>query len=138
MRTAYKLMPFVLTFLGFAARAEEWVSVWTPPKPANGGMESFVDATSIEVTPEVRRAKWQSVRWVSEEFADNYPLPPNAVSYIIVVSTFDCSKELMRDEQTTMYMGDGTNNAGVIRPSNWRKPVGATRAVFDFVCKSTH
>jgi hypothetical protein len=135
--SAFRLIPLVLTFLSFAAHAEEWRSVWTPPKSAGAGMESFVDATSIEVSPTVRRAKWRMTRWVSDALRDKYPLSPNGVSYVIVVSTFDCSKELMRDEQTTMYLGDGTNNAGAIKSGNWGKPAGATRAVFDFVCRAT-
>jgi hypothetical protein len=137
LRSAFGLIPLVLTFLSLAAHAEEWMSVWTPPKSASGGMESFVDATSIKVSPDVRRAKWRMVRWVSEAFRDKSPLLPNVVSYVIVVSTFDCSKELMRDEQTTMYLADGTNNAGAIKSGNWGKPAGATRAVFDFVCRAT-
>jgi hypothetical protein len=77
--------------------------------------ESFVDAASIDVTPDARRAKWRIVRWVSEAFRDKYPLPPNGVSYVIVVSTFDRSKELMPDEQTTMYLADGTNKRERVR-----------------------
>lgn len=34
--------------------------------------------------------------------------------------------------------GNGSNNAGAIGSSNWGEPIGATRAVFDFVCKATH
>jgi hypothetical protein len=137
-RTAFRLMPVVLLFVGVAAHAEEWVSVWTPPKPADGGMESFVDRASIAATPDNRRAKWRMVRWASESYAKEHPsaTKPVGVSFVIVVSTFDCGKELMRDEQTTMYYADGTNNAGAIGPSNWGTPVGATRAVYDFVCKA--
>lgn len=137
-RTVFKWMTLGLTFLAFGARAEEWVSVWTPPEPAVGGMESLVDATSIEVTSDLRRAKWRMVPWLRKDFADKVLIPSNVIKYIIVVSTFDCRKELMRDEQTTMYKGDGTNNAGAIGPSIWGKPAGATRAVFDFVCGTAH
>jgi len=101
-------------------------------------MESFVDRASIEATPENRRAKWRMVRWISESYAKEHPsaAKPVGVNFVMVVSTFDCGKALMRDEQTTMYYADGTNNAGAIRPSTWGTPVGATRAVYDFVCKA--
>jgi len=119
--------------------AEGWVSVWTPPKPADGGMESFVDPKSIEATPNNRRAKWRMARWVSESYLREHPLAakPVGVSYVIVASTFDCTKELMRDEQSTTYLADGTINTGEAKPGPWGKTVGATRAVFDFVCKAT-
>jgi hypothetical protein len=118
---------------------EEWVSVWTPPKPADGGMESSVDPKSVEATPNYRRAKWRMARWVSESYLKEYPsaAKPVGVSYIIVLSTFDCTKELMRDEQSTTYFADGTIKAGGAKPGPWGKTVGATRAVLDFVCKAT-
>jgi hypothetical protein len=118
---------------------EEWVSVWTPPKPADGGMESSVDPKSVETTPNYRRAKWRMARWVSESYLKEHPLAaePVGVSYIIVLSTFDCTKELMRDEQSTTYFANGTTKAGEAKPGPWGKTVGATRAVLDFVCKAT-
>jgi hypothetical protein len=119
--------------------AEEWVSVWTPPNPADGGMESFVAPKSIETTSNSRRAKWRMARWVSESYLKEHPLAakPVGISSITVVSTFDCRKELMGDEQSTTYFADGTVNAGPFGPSILTKPFGATRAVFDFVCKAT-
>jgi len=137
-RTAFRLIPVVLMFVGVGAHAEEWVSVWTPPEPAASGMESFVDQSSIQATPDYRRAKWRFVTWFSESYAKSHQLTanPRAVSFVIVVSTFDCGKDLMRDDQTTMYFADGTNNAGDIGSSFWGKPIAATRAVFDFVCKA--
>src|SRR5579859_1454299 len=84
-------------------------------------MESLLDATSIEVTFGLRRAKWRMVPWLRKDLADKVPIPSNVIKSVIVVSTFDCSKELMRDEQTPMYKGDGTNNAGAIGPSIWGK-----------------
>lgn len=117
----------------------EWVSVWTPPKPADGGMESFVHPASIEVVSDNRRAKWRMVRWVSDSYLKEHPLAgkPVGVSYVIVASTFDCTKELMRDEQSTTYFADGTINTSEAKPGPWGKTVGATRAVLDFVCKAT-
>jgi hypothetical protein len=138
-----KLMAAALLFAGTGARAEDWVSVWTPPKPATGGMESFVDRTSIEVMADYRRAKWRMTRWISESYATEHlsiinPVG-NFVIYVIVITTFDCAGERVRDEQTTMYMSDGTNNAGAIKAGKW-SPVGQLgppgapgRAVFDFV-----
>jgi hypothetical protein len=118
---------------------EEWVSLWTPPKPADGGMESSVDPKSVEAMPTYRRAKWRMARWVSESYLKEHPLAaePVGVSYIIVLSTFDCRKELMRDEQSTTYFANGTTKAGDAKPAPWGKTIGATRAVLDFVCKAT-
>jgi hypothetical protein len=133
-----KWVPLAFTLMSAVVHAEEWVSVWTPPKPASGGMESFVDQKSIEVTPNYRRAKWRMVRWISDSYAKEHPeaTKPVGVSFVILEATFDCSKELMRDDRTTMYFADGTNNAGAIGPRNWSQPAGATRAVFDFVCNA--
>jgi hypothetical protein len=118
---------------------EEWVSVWTPPKPAGGGMESSVDPKSVEATPNYRRAKWRMARWLSDSYLKEHPLAakPVGVSYIITLSTFDCNKQLMRDEQSTTYLADGTTKAGGAESGPWGKTVGATRAVLDFVCKAT-
>ena len=116
--------------------AEDWISVWTPPKPANGGMESFVDQSSVEVTSDGRRAKWRMSRWISASYAKEHPaaITPVGITFILVISTFDCTRELMRDEQSTLFSADGSINPGTVNPTSWGKPAGATRAVFDFVC----
>jgi hypothetical protein len=118
---------------------EEWVSVWTPTKPADAGMEHSVDPKSVEATPSYRRAKWRMARWISESYLREHPeaAKPVGVSYIVVESAFDCTKELMRDEQSTTYFADGTISTGEAKAGPWGKMVGGTSAVFHFVCKAT-
>jgi hypothetical protein len=128
----------MLVLASLVAQAENWVSVWVPPKPALGGMESFVDTSSIKSTPEGRRATWRMVRWTDESYAKSHPLPadPKAVAHMDVEGVFDCDQELMREVQITMYFDDGSRNPPLHGPRNWSKPVGATQAVYDLVCKA--
>ena len=115
--------------------------VWTPPVEASGGMQTYVDASSIKIDTDMRRIYWRMVSWHRDAPSGTWPPKTGPehkiVSYVIVGSTFDCIKQVKRDDETTMYYSDGTNNAGaIVGRSNWGKPAGATRAVFDFVCNA--
>lgn len=117
------------------------MSVWTPPSPASGGMEDYVDVSSIDVKAGMRQANWRMVSWHRDAPAGAWPPktgPDNRIiGYVTVSSTFDCANELMRDDKSIFYYSDGTNNAGATPTDNrWAKPVGGTRAIFDFVCRA--
>lgn len=138
-RAVVKRIPLALVLLGVVAHAEEWVSVWTPPSPASGGMEDYVDVLSIRVKAGMRQADWRMVSWHRDAPAGTWPpktAPDNKIiAYVTVSSTFDCANELKRDDKSIFYYSDGTNNAGATPTDNrWGKPFGGTLAIFDFVC----
>jgi hypothetical protein len=104
-------------------------------------MQTYVDASSIIVEREMRRVHWRMLSWHRDAPSGTWPPKTGPehkiISYVIVSSTFDCNKQLHRDDETTMYYSDGTNNAGAIAGhSIWGEPAGGTRAVLDFVCKA--
>jgi hypothetical protein len=87
---------------GRTVKPAQWVFVG---ELDGGRQRAFVDAASIQVTGEIRRA-W--VRWVLP--GDNFVVHQ---SYIMYGTAFNCADGTNRDEAEVIYYSDGTNYSDI-------------------------
>jgi hypothetical protein len=99
-----RIIPAAMLLFCGACQASDWVSVW---KSDDGTTESFVDAANIKVEGEIRTAK---LKHVSQHHTER-GLGENAnkwVDYQLSSGSFDCVKQVIREESNVVYYDDGT------------------------------
>ena len=125
-----------LVLLSSAALAEEWIVLRKPPETRTAPAGIFVDSSSIEILDGgIRRARvkidFLSRRVDFEEFG------PKAVSFTILVKSYNCEKQLTHEVSTESHQIDGsvqTSNSS--KDPKWY-PAPANRAAdptINFVC----
>lgn len=132
------LMALALLLISNAVSAEEWVTLRKPPEPGESAPAGIlVDTASIEIVATgIRRAR------VKSDFlghrTDLSTTLPNIVSFMILVRSYDCEKQITRDESMEVHHTDGSvHSADLSKNPKWY-PAPPNRAVdptIDFVCE---
>jgi hypothetical protein len=127
----------VLLVASSVARAEEWAVLRKPPETGESAPAGIlVDSTSIEILKSgIRRARvkvdFLSRRINSEKFG------PTVLSFVILVRSYDCEKQLSQEESVEWHKIDGSVQAFEVSTNPKWYPAPENRAAdpsFDFVC----
>jgi hypothetical protein len=132
-----ELIALTLVLLSTAANAEEWVVLRKPSDPGQAGTPAIlVDSTSIEILGNgIRRAR------VKFDFlADGRKFEasgPTVVTMMILVKSYDCEKQMTREESLESHNSDGSVHTVDLSNSPKWYPAPENRLAdptIDFVC----
>jgi hypothetical protein len=125
-----------LVLLSGPVLAEDWVILRKPPETGTAPAGIFVDATSIEILDTgIRRARVK-IDFLSRR-VDFEKFGPNAVSFMIVVKSYNCEKQLTHEESMESHQIDGSVQASDSSKDPKWYPAPQNRAAdptINFVC----
>jgi len=98
------------------SQASQWVSV---SKGEGGKTETLVDASSIRIAGNVRRA-WVKFVFAPHTERGNSSYADKWVSFFLTRTAFNCSQETARDEAQNAYFENGTSAS--VPASNYPEP----------------
>ena len=134
--TPSKSRTLLLTFLMVcgSSQASEWVSLG---KDSSGKRTSFIDASTIEIYGDLRRASFKTVIAPRVEQG----IGSHSSTWVISATqrlAFRCMEEMLRDEALVLHFEDGSDEAARASeyPSPWRAFAPDTQEgrMADFIC----
>ncbi len=131
-----ELIALTLVLLSTAASAEEWVVVRKPSDPGQAGTPVIlVDAASIEIPANgIRRARHKT-DFLAGRTMQN--IGPNALSFMLFVTSYDCKKQMTHPESVESHQVDGSVHSMDLsqKPKWYPAPeIKAADPTVDFVC----
>jgi hypothetical protein len=129
-------MALTLVLISNAVSADEWVTLRKPPEPGESAPAGIlVDAASIEILATgIRRAR---VKFNFLGRRSDLEKSPNIVSFMIIVRSYDCEKQMTHDESMeTHHTDDSVHSLDLSKSPKWypAPPNRAADPTIDFVC----
>jgi hypothetical protein len=131
-----RLMALTLLLLSGIASADDWIVLRKLPGPEDSLPGILIDSTSIEILDSgIRRARHKT-DFIGGRL-ELEKLPPNAVSFTIFVTSYDCENQMTHPESMESHQVDGSvHHLDLSKNSKWY-PAPKNRAAdptIDFVC----
>jgi hypothetical protein len=114
------------------AQAAQWILLGTPSAGPRG---IYVDASTVHVDGEIRRA-WFKIVVVPGTLRGHGDDAGKWTSHVVMLDEFNCREEMSRTETATFYFDDGTSASTDSYTTQWGPvaPDTVVSAEMKFVC----